>query len=88
MQGAWAAARAKEAYQRVQFLRLTSRRGPKKAAVATSMLMGGYHMLRDQAAYRDLGPDHFSRRDGARVAERLPRRLRDLGYDVRIQKAS
>lgn len=90
VQGAWAASRAKETYLRAQFLRLKSRRGPKKAAVAVaaSILTAAYHMLRDQTEYRDLGPDHFTRRDSARMAERLARRIRDLGYDVHVQKAA
>lgn len=87
VQSAWAASRAKETYVRGQFLRLKARRGPKKAAVAVaaSMLTAAYHMLRDQTEYRDLGADYFARRDRARVAERLVRRIRDLGYDVQIQ---
>lgn len=90
VQCAWAAARAKETYLRVQFLRLKGRRGPKKAAVAVaaSILTAAYHMLRDKAEYRDLGPDHFTRRDSARVAQRLARRIRQLGYEVQIQKAA
>jgi transposase len=90
VQCAWAASRAKETYLRAQFLRLKARRGPKKAAVAVaaSILTAAYHMIRERAEYRDLGPDHFVRRDSARVAERLARRIRDLGYDVQIQKAA
>jgi hypothetical protein len=49
----------------VQFLRLKTRRGAKKAilAGAASMLGACYHMLCDGVAYRDLGPDHFTRHD-------------------------
>jgi transposase len=90
VQCAWAAARAKETYLRAQFLRLKARRGPKKAAVAVaaSILVAAYHMLRDKAEYRDLGPDYFVRRDSARVVQRLARRIRELGYEVQIQKAA
>jgi transposase len=90
VQCAWAAARSKETYLRSQFLRLKARRGPKKAvvAVAASMLTAAYYLLRDRAEYRDLGPDYFIRRDSARVAERLARRIRELGYQVEIQKAA
>jgi transposase len=67
IQAAWAAARSKDTYLHAQFVRLKSRRGPKKAivAVAASMLTAAYHMLKDGADYRDLGPDHFDRRDKA-----------------------
>jgi transposase len=66
VQAAWAAARKKDGYLRAQFLRLKSRRGPKKAilAVAASMLTA-YYMLKDGVDYRDLGADHFDRRDKA-----------------------
>jgi transposase len=90
VQAAWAAARAKETYLRAQFLRLKSRRGPKKAvvAVAASILTAAYYMLRDQTDYHDLGADHFNRRDSGRIAARLARRIRDLGYAVEIHKAA
>jgi transposase len=88
-QAAWAAARAKSGYLRAQFLRLKSRRGPKKAimAVAASMLTAAYHMLRDDVDYRDLGTDYFDKADKAKTANRLARRLRDLGYTVELKAA-
>ena len=90
VQCAWAASRSKETYLRAQFLRLKARRGPKRAAVAVaaSILTAAYYMLRDHAEYRDLGPDHFVRRDSVRMAERLARRIRELGYEVQIKKAA
>ena len=62
VQAAWAAARSKKSYLGAQFLRLKSRRGPRKAimAVAASMLTAIYFMLRDGVAYRDLGHDYSS----------------------------
>jgi transposase len=62
---AWAASRKRDGYLRSQFLRLKSKRGPKKAimAVAASMLTAAYHMLRDGTEYCDLGADHFDRRE-------------------------
>jgi len=47
VQSAWAASRNKDAYLRAQFLRIKSRRGPKKAimAVAASILTPAYHIL-------------------------------------------
>ncbi len=83
---AWAAARSKDSYLRAQFLRIKSRRGPKKAimAVAASMLTASYFILRDGVAYRDLGPLHFDRRDRTKSASRLVQRLRHLGYNVEI----
>jgi transposase len=90
VQCAFAAARAKNSYFQAQFLRLKARRGPKKAAiaVAASILTAAYHLLRDGTFYTDLGPDHFARHDKTRVAMRLVRRIKDLGYDVEIKAAA
>jgi transposase len=90
VQCAWAAARSKQTYLQAQYLRLKARRGPKKAAVAVaaSILTAAYHMLRHGAAYNDVGPGHFAVRDRALVAQRLARRIRDLGYEVEIKKAA
>jgi transposase len=83
---AWAAARKKTGYLRAQFLRIKSRRGSKKAilAVASSILTAVWHMLRTGSSYRDLGSDHFDRRDKNRLARRLIRRLHDLGVQVEL----
>ena len=90
VQCAWAAARTKDTYLQSQFRRIKARGGPKKAAVAVaaSILTAVYHMLRDGTDYRDLGPAHLSRRDSDRVAARLARRIRELGYEVDIRAAA
>jgi transposase len=86
----WAAARSKSTYARAQFHRLKSRRGSKKAviAVAASMLTAIYYMLRDSVPYRDLGAGYFDRRDSAKIANRLRRRLESLGFAVSMQPAA
>jgi transposase len=90
VQSAWAAARAKNTYLQAQFLRLKSRRGPRKAivAVAASILTAAYFMLRNGRAYQDLGADYFDRQDRGRAAARLVRRLQQLGYEVNLQEAA
>jgi transposase len=86
----WAASRAKGTYLQAQFYRLKARRGPKKAviAVAASILTAVYHMLKNHMSYQDLGPDHFIKRDAARIAAKLARRIKDLGYDVQYNLAA
>jgi transposase len=86
---AWSATRKKDSYLRAQFLRLKSRRGPKKAilAVASSMLTAAYVMLRDGVEYHDLGPYHFEQQDKDRVTKRLLQRLRNLGVTVQVTAA-
>jgi transposase len=90
VQCAWAATRSKHNYLHAQFLRLRARRGPKKAilAVAASILTAAYYLLRDQVPYRDLGPLYFARLDQDRTAQRLVRRIKELGYEVEIRKAA
>lgn len=77
-------------YLRTQFHRIRSRRGAKKAilAVAASMLTAIYHMLRNGTPYRDLGADHFDQREKHQVAQRLLKRLGDLGYSVELKAAA
>jgi transposase len=90
VQCAWSAARVKNTYLQAQFLRLRSRRGPKKAAiaVAASILGAAFHIIRDGIDYKDLGGDYFIRRDKVKVVHRLARRIRDLGYEVEIKKVA
>jgi transposase len=86
VQAAWCATRAKNTYLRAQFLRLKSRRGPRKAimAVAASILCAAYHMLRANLAYQDLGPDYFDRLEHNKLLGRLVRKIEELGYDVTL----
>jgi transposase len=90
VQCAWAAVRTKGSYLGAQYLRLKGRRGPKKAivAVAASMLTAIYYMLKHGVEYRDLGGDYFQKQDPGKAAERLARRIRELGYDITISKAA
>jgi transposase len=52
------------------------------------MLGACFYMLRDGVEYRDLGPDHFARRDKVKTITRLVRRLRDLGCEVHVKHAA
>lgn len=91
VQAAWPAARSKGTYLQAQFLRLKSRRGAKKAAVAVaaSILTAAYYILKDDGVvYLDLGGDYFDRRDKNRTAKRLVKRLQDLGYAVTLEQAA
>jgi transposase len=90
VQAAWAASRSKDTYLRSQFFRLRSRRGPKKAAVAVaaSILTAAYFILRDGVDYKDLGPHYLDQLDKDKAAQRLTRRLHDLGYQVEIRPAA
>lgn len=90
VEAAWAASRCKDSYLSAQYRRIAARRGGKRAAVAVahSMLVIIYCMLRDGTAYQDLGSDYFERRNREAVARRARRRLEALGYSVTLCDAS
>jgi len=87
VQAAHAAAHSKNTYLSAQYHRIASRRGAKKAAlaVAHSILVIIYHLLRDGSTYQDLGSTYFDERDRQAVQKRLVRRLERLGYQVELQ---
>lgn len=74
-------------YLGAQFRRLAARRGIKRAAVAVarSILVIVYHMIRDGSAYVDLGVDYFDKRNQVQTERRLIKRLEQLGYKVTLQ---
>jgi len=86
IQCAQAARKTKVTYLHAQFLRIKARRGVKKAvaAVAASILTAAYHMLSTGTLYRDLGPQHFDRRNKGAQVKRLAARIRNLGHHVDI----
>jgi transposase len=90
VQAAYAAGRSKNTYLAAQYHRLASRRGAKKAAlaVAHSILVIIYHILRDQRTYQDLGSNYFDERDRQAVQKRLVKRLERMGYQVELQPMS
>jgi transposase len=89
VQAAWAAIKVKGGYLQAQFHRLRARRGAKKAiiGVAASMLTAAWHMLRDGTEWHDLGATHFDRADAHKTAQRLIRRLQQIGYTVQATPA-
>lgn len=86
IQCAWAATRTRQSYLQAQYLRIRSRRGPKKAvgAVAASILTAAYYILKNGTLYQDLGPNHFDNRSKGKQTLRLIHRLQNLGYNVQI----
>ncbi len=87
VQCAHAAARKKGSYHQALYHRIRARRGAQKAicAVAASLLVAIYHMLKNGTPYQDLGADHFDRRSKPQQTRRLLRRLEQLGYAVKIE---
>jgi transposase len=88
IEAANAAARTKNTYLRAQYEQVKRRRGHKKAigAVAHSILIAAYHILKDDVPYHDLGGDYFTRRaDPQRITKRLVAQLERLGHAVTLQ---
>jgi len=72
-----------------RYHRLAARRGPKRAAMALahSLLVAIYSMLRHGAYFVDLGPTHYDQRRRDLIARRSVQRLEELGYKVTIEEA-
>jgi len=85
--GCFLVPRQAHGYLGAQYRRLARRRGRKKAlvAVAHSILVIVYHILKDGTTYRDLGHDYFDKRDTARLQRRLIARLEALGLRVTVE---
>jgi transposase len=84
---ALAAARTRNhTYLGARYARLASRRGKKKAVVATahSILTAAWHILTHDIDYHDLGGDYFIRRDPERATRRAIAQLNRLGYTVTL----
>jgi transposase len=88
-EAAWAASHTRT-YLGAQFHRLAARRGKKRAivAVAHSILVIAYHLLRDGTTYHDLGPNYFDERSKEATTRRAVRRLERLGYRVTLDPAA
>lgn len=86
VQAAWAASHTKASYFGAQYRRLVGRRGKKRAlvAVAHSLLVVTYHVLRTGRPYQDLGADYFEKLDATRIVTSHVRRLERLGYAVTL----
>src|SRR5436190_15925402 len=85
-----AAARTRDTYLNAQYVRIKCRRGHSKAivAVAHSILVAAYYILRNAKPYEDLGGDYFLRRETPeRLTRRLVRQLERLGQSVTLEPA-
>ncbi|MBN1681144.1 MAG: IS110 family transposase [Anaerolineae bacterium] len=90
VQAAHAARSSRGTYLSARYRRLAARRGRKRAAIAVarSILVSAYHMLRDGTDYVDLGGDYFDKRNEDQVQRRLVKRLEGLGLKVTLEPAS
>jgi transposase len=86
-QAAWAVTRKKNCYLSAQFRRLAARRGVKRAvmAVAHSMLIIGYHMLKTGRGYQELGGNYLEQINKDQLQRYFVKRLQRLGLKVTVE---
>ena len=89
VEAAWSASRTKHTYLSAQHRRIAPRRGQKRAvvAVAHTIIIDIYHMLRNGTRYRDLGASFLRERAQHSPLNRAVRHIESLGYKVSLQVA-
>ena len=87
VEAAHSAARTKDTYLSSQYHRIAARRGSKRAAVAVAhtILVIIYHMLKKGTLYQDMGSKYFDQLNRDAVARRAIKRLEALGYIVTVE---
>lgn len=81
--------RKKDCYLSSQFKRLAARRGVKRAvmAVAHTMLIIGYHMLKTDKGYNELGGNYLHLINREQLQRYFVKRLQRLGLKVEVEPA-
>jgi transposase len=87
VEAAWGATRTRDTYLAAQYHRLAARRGAKRAimAVAHSILVIVYSLLKNGEVYRELGGNYFDERTRSATIRRAVRRIQGLGFQVELQ---
>lgn len=80
---AHAAVRHKSSYFHAQFKRISTHRGKKRAyvAVAHSILIAIYHILKDGVKYQDLGAEYYNQFNAERKIHAYLKKLKALGWE-------
>lgn len=86
VQAAKSASHTKDTYLSAQYHRIAARRGANKAtvAVAHSMLVIIYCMLKHHLPYQEMGADYFAKINAKAIKNRAIKQLEMLGYQVKI----
>lgn len=81
------AIRNKESYLYSRYQRISARRGGKRAmvAIAHTMLIAIYHILKEKKPYKDLGSNHYTYCNQEKLIKRSLHSLEKLGVTVVIQ---
>jgi transposase len=83
-EAAWAASRTRNTYLSAQYRRIAAKRGQKRAslAVAHTILVIAYHLLKNKVRYHELGGDYFDRIRTAGLKRYYLKRLEQLGVSI------
>jgi hypothetical protein len=83
----FAAGRTRTTYLGTHYRWLVARKGSKKAsvAVAHTILVIAYHLLKHKTTYQELGANYFDQQNKERISLRLTKRLEQLGYQVFLE---
>jgi transposase len=57
-------------------------------AVAHSMVIVGFYLIKYDVKFNDLGSDFFDRRNRGHATRRAVKRLKALGYNVHLEHAA
>ncbi len=89
-QAAQSASTCKGSFFSAQYSKIAIRRGKNRAkiAVAHSMLIAIWHILRDGVEFRDLGADYYNQFNREKKANSLMKKLLDLGFSVVIEDSA
>jgi transposase len=90
VEAANAVGHTQDSHLAAQFRRLAARRGKKQAAVAVahSILIIVFHIIRRGTSYVDLGANYFDQRKADAVQLQLVNRLERLGFKVTLEAAA
>ncbi len=86
---AHSAVKNKGSYYSAQFARISAHRGKKRAyvAVAHSMLVAIYHILKDGVVFKDLGADYYNQFNKERKINAYLKKLKALGWEAPVVAA-
>ncbi|WP_307681456.1 IS110 family transposase [Thermoanaerobacter pentosaceus] len=89
IEAARAASRAKDTYLSSQYHRIAARRGANRAAVAVahSILIIVYHILKRKQPYIELGPTYYEEKKRNMIIRQSLKKLESLGLKVTVESA-
>jgi len=87
IEAARAASRAKDTYLSSQYHRIAARRGANRAAVAVahSILIIVYHILKRKQPYIELGPTYYEEKKRNMIIRQSLKKLESLGLKVTVE---